>query len=206
MGDPREPTTRVIREALADGARRGDRLPAREGLPELREAIAALGAAPLRRRGSTRHARSSRRSARRRRSSASRRSSSTARPASDVVLVPEPGYPVLRARRAVRRRRASRVPLLEENGFLPDLDAVDEDTWRATALSGSATRTTRRARSRRSRSTRGSPRSRASTTSSLASDEAYTELWFDEPPASALAGRATARTSSSSTRSRSARR
>ena len=52
--------------------------------------------------------------------------------------------------------------------------------------SGSATRTTRPARSRRSRSTRSSPRVRASTGSSLCSDEAYSELWFDEPPVSAL--------------------
>ena len=40
----------------------------------------------------------------------------------------------------------------------------------------------------------------------LASDEAYTELWFDEPPASRAAGRRPDATCSSSTRSASARR
>ena len=38
----------------------------------------------------------------------------------------------------------------------------------------------------RSRSTSDSQRSRASTSFVLASDEAYSELWFDEPPVSAL--------------------
>ena len=41
MGDPREPTDPLIKRALVDGARRGDRaIPPRVGLPELREAIA----------------------------------------------------------------------------------------------------------------------------------------------------------------------
>ena len=63
--------------------------------------------------------------------------------------------PGLRARRAVRRRRVVQLPLREENGFLPDLDAVDDETWRARRSSGSTTRTTRPAPSRRSRSTSG---------------------------------------------------
>ena len=52
--------------------------------------------------------------------------------------------------------------------------------------SGFATRTTRRARRRRSRSTRSSPGGRVEHGFLLCSDEAYSELWFDEPPVSAL--------------------
>ena len=96
--------------------------------------------------------------------------------------------PGRRARRAVRAARASlELPLLEENGFLPDLDAVDDETWARLArplgqLSEQPDRRDGAARVLRA----ARRRSRASTASSLASDEAYTELWFDEPPASAL--------------------
>ena len=41
MGDPREPTDPLIREALVDGLRERMGYPAAVGLPELREAIAA---------------------------------------------------------------------------------------------------------------------------------------------------------------------
>ena len=54
MGDPREPTDPRIIEALADGVRERMGYPAAVGLPELREAVARLGRAPLRRRRSTR--------------------------------------------------------------------------------------------------------------------------------------------------------
>jgi N-succinyldiaminopimelate aminotransferase len=73
-----------------------------------------------------------------------------------------------------------------ENGFLPDLDAIDDDTWSRTALvwvcypnnpTGAV-----------------APLAFYERLAELArehdvlvcSDEAYTELWFDEPPASAL--------------------
>jgi acetylornithine aminotransferase len=46
----------------------------------------------------------------------------------------EPGYPV--AERGARFAGADvvRLPLLERNRFLPDLDAVEPETWRRTAL------------------------------------------------------------------------
>ena len=104
--------------------------------------------------------------------------------AADTVACTEPGYPVYE-RGALFARRPAALPLLAENGFLPDLDAVDERRGARRRSSGSTTRTTRRVRSPRSRSTSGWRR-RARARFVLASDEAYTELWFDEPPASAL--------------------
>ena len=125
--------------------------------------------------------RSCRRSARRRRSSRSRRSRSASGASSPC---PSPRYPVYERGALFAGAEVVTVPLREENGWLPDLDAFD--LGRARASSGSATRTTRPARRRRSRSTRSSPGWRASTGSSLCSDEAYSELWFGEPPVSAL--------------------
>ena len=53
MGDPREPTDPRIIEALRDGVRERMGYPAAVGLPELREAVAALGGPALRSRRST---------------------------------------------------------------------------------------------------------------------------------------------------------
>ena len=95
--------------------------------------------------------------------------------------------PGLRARRALRpRAEPFALPLLEEHGFLPDLDAIDAETWADSPSSGSTTRTTRPARLRRSPSTSELAELAREHDFVLASDEAYTELWFDEPPASAL--------------------
>ena len=95
MGDPREPTDPLIRA----GARRrrsatGWATPAAVGLPELREAIAGLGAAALRRRarpGDGGHP-----DARHQGGDllASRSRSSTRTAKRDTVAYTEPGYPV----------------------------------------------------------------------------------------------------------------
>ena len=102
--------------------------------------------------------------------------------------------------------RSRTLPLLEENGFLPDLDAIDDETWSRTALvwvcypnnptgavaplsfyerAGGA-----RARARRPRLLR----------------RGVHRALVRRAAGVGAAGRATARTSSSSTRSRSARR
>ena len=52
----------------------------------------------------------------------------------DLVAFTEPGYPVPERGARVRRRGGARLPLLEENGFLPDLDAVDEAVWGRLAI------------------------------------------------------------------------
>ena len=77
---------------------------------------------------------SSRRSARRRRSSRSPRSCSTCpagatRSSSRSRAIRSPD-----AARAFAGARVAELPLLEEHGFLPALDAVPEELWRRTAL------------------------------------------------------------------------
>ncbi len=47
----------------------------------------------------------------------------------DVVLVPDPAYPVYATFSGFAGGEVHRLPLLEENGFLPDLDAVHERLW-----------------------------------------------------------------------------
>ncbi|MDR1657266.1 MAG: LL-diaminopimelate aminotransferase [Deltaproteobacteria bacterium] len=46
----------------------------------------------------------------------------------DLVLVPEPSYPVYRSGTLFAGGQSVFMPLLEKNGFLPDLKAIDEKT------------------------------------------------------------------------------
>jgi LL-diaminopimelate aminotransferase len=48
----------------------------------------------------------------------------------DVVLVPDPGYPVYRSSTILADGVPHPVPLLRERGFLPDLSAIPEDVTR----------------------------------------------------------------------------
>ena len=185
MGDPREPTDPRIIEALRDGVRERMGYPAAVGLPELREAVAGwIG----------------------------RRFGVTLDPdlhviptlgskeaifsfaqvvldvagGRDTVVLTDPGYPVGVRGAQFAGALVEELPLLERNGFLPDLDAVPVEMWQRTALlwvnyPNNPTGVT-------------APLSfyeRLATLARehdfvLASDEAYTELWFDEPPVSAL--------------------
>ncbi|MDD4956576.1 MAG: LL-diaminopimelate aminotransferase [Candidatus Omnitrophica bacterium] len=45
----------------------------------------------------------------------------------DVVLVPDPGYPPYNSGAIFAGGEVHFMPLLEKNGFLPDLDAIDKD-------------------------------------------------------------------------------
>jgi succinyldiaminopimelate transaminase len=185
MGDPREPTDPLIKRTLGEALDEATGYPTAVGLPEYRDAVAAwIG----------------------------RRFGASVDPASeliptygskeaiflfaqvvldagsgkDVVLVPEPGYPVYERGALFAGADVQTFPLVPENGFLPDLDAIDDDTWSRTALiwvcypnnpTGAV-----------------APLAFYERLAELArehdvlvcSDEAYTELWFDEPPASAL--------------------
>jgi acetylornithine aminotransferase len=185
MGDPREPTDPKIRQALIDGLRDRMGYPTAVGLPELREAIASW---------------------------AKRRFGTTLDPdteiiptlgskeaiftfalavvdadgARDTVAYTDPGYPVYERGALFAHARPLALPLREERGFLPDLDAIDEETWSRLAVFWI-----------------NYPNNPTAATAPLAfyerlaalarehgfviaSDEAYTELWFDQPPASAL--------------------
>lgn len=185
MGDPREPTDPRIIKALRDGVRERMGYPAAAGLPELREAVAAW---------------------------VGRRFGASLDPARhviptlgskeaiysfaqvvldlaggrDTVVVTEPGYPVGARGAQFAGARVEELPLLEPNGFLPDLDAVPVETWRRAALlwvnyPNNPTGAT---------APIGFYERLASLARNhgfvLASDEAYSELWFDEPAVSAL--------------------
>jgi succinyldiaminopimelate transaminase len=185
MGDPREPTDPTILQALRDGVRERMGYPAAAGLPELREAIAAWAG---RRYGVVldpgRHVIPTLGSKEAIFSFAQVVLDGPG--GRDTVVVTEPGYPVPARGAAFAGARVVELPLLERSSFLPDLEAVDDDVWRRAALVWL-----------------NSPNNPTGAVASLAflerlaalarehgfvfaSDEAYSELWFAEPPPSAL--------------------
>jgi acetylornithine aminotransferase len=185
MGDPREPTAAFIREALVAGIRETMEYPRSAGLPETRAAIAGwigrrfgvdldpereviptLGAKEaiftfalaVVDRGSGR----------------------------DLVVTTEPGYPVPERGARFAGAEVVSLALTEDNGFLPDLDAVGDDVWARAALvwvnypnnpTGAVAPLELYEQLAALAGEHGFL---------LASDEAYSELYFDEPPASVL--------------------
>jgi len=184
-GDPREPTDPIIRDALVAGLRDRMGYPLASGLPELREAVAAwIG-----------------------RRFGARLDPDTqilptlgskeaifslaqvvvdATGGKDTVAFTEPGYPVYERGALFAGARALPVPLAEERGFLPDLDAIDAETWARLAIFW--------VNYPNNPTTAVAPLSFYERLAALArehgfvvaSDEAYSELWFERPPASAL--------------------
>jgi acetylornithine aminotransferase len=184
-GDPREPTDPMIRQALADSITEISTYPLAEGLPELREAVAGWCA---------------------------RRFGVELDPGTEIVptygskeaifllaqilidrdagrrlvVTTEPGYPVPGRGAVFAGADVLQLPLREQNDFLPDLDAVDAATWRRAAIvwinypnnpTGAVAPLDFFERLADLSAAHGFL---------LAADEAYTELWFDEPPHSAL--------------------
>jgi succinyldiaminopimelate transaminase len=184
-GDPREETDPLIREALVQGIEPLMGYPLAEGLPELREEVAGW---------------------------CGRRFGVELDPDTEViptygskeaifhlaqvvldrdgdkplVLATEPGYPVYERGALFAGAEFDYLALLEENGFLPDFDDVPAGTWERTAIvwinypnnpTGAV-----------------APLEFLERLAALAAehdflvaaDEAYTELWFDESPHSAL--------------------
>jgi succinyldiaminopimelate transaminase len=183
QGDPREPTDPMIRQALIDGLEERMGYPKAEGLPELRAAICGWVAGRfgveldpdtevIPTYGSKEAIFSFAQLAVDPRSS------------KDTVVVTEPGYPVPGRGAAFAGARVESLSLVEENGFLPDLDTVED--WDRIALfwvnypnnpTGAV-----------------APLSFFERLAELAlehdfvvcSDEAYSELWFTAPPCSAF--------------------
>jgi acetylornithine aminotransferase len=102
----------------------------------------------------------------------------------DTVAYTEPGYPVYERGAQFAHARTLTLPLREEHGFLPDLDAV-EDWSRIAVLWVNYPNNPTAATAPLSFYERLAALAREHGFV-VASDEAYTELWFDEPPASAL--------------------
>jgi succinyldiaminopimelate transaminase len=188
MGDPIEPTPAFVQRALADALPLTAGYPRAPGLRELREAIAGW----LERRFGA--------DVDSERELIPTYGSKEAiflfplvacSPAKDVVVIPEPAYPVYERGARFAGAEPRFVPLREENAWLPDLEAIDEETWERCAIfwvnyphnpTGAVVPD--------SFLEELAGRARAHGFY-LASDEAYTELWFDVPPTSAvqLAGR-----------------
>jgi N-succinyldiaminopimelate aminotransferase len=183
MGDPIEPTPQFIQQALIDALPLTGGYPRADGLPELRAAIAswlwrrfdadvdpereviptygskeAIFLFPL----------------------------VACSPAKDVVVIPEPAYPVYERGARFAGAEPRFIPLLEENAWLPDLDAIDDDTWERCAIFWvNYPHNPTGAVAPLSFFEELSERARAHGFY-VASDEAYTEIWFDHPPPSAV--------------------
>ncbi len=185
MGDPREPTDPRIIEALKDGVRERMGYPAAVGLPELRAAVAAWCE---RRFGAVvdpdRHVIPT--------LGSKEAIFSFAQVVLDMqggrntVIVTEPGYPVPERGAEFAGAQVVALPLHESNAFLPDFKAVPAATWARTALlwlnypnnpTGAVASLAFYATALALARQHGFV---------LASDEAYTELWFETPPVSAL--------------------
>jgi len=181
IGEPREATPDFIREACAAALEPRSTYPLTDGLPSLREAVAGWCA---------------------RRFGVALDPDSEVIPtlgakeaifhlaqvlAGDLVVTTTPGYPVPVRGAAFAGKEVLELPLLARNDFLPDLDGVAPETWERTAIlwlnyPNNPTAAT-------------APLAfyeRAAALARrhgfvLASDEAYSELYFgEEPPVSAL--------------------
>src|SRR5919199_4620953 len=184
-GDPREPTDPRIREALVDNLTEISSYPLAAGLPELRAAVARW---------------------------CGRRFEVALDPETEIVptygskeaifllaqvvvdresekrlvVTTEPGYPVPDRGATFAGAAVEQLPLREENGFLPDLDEVPHDTWeRAAIVWLNYPNNPTGAVAPLEFLLRAAELSREHDFL-LACDEAYSELWFERPPHSAL--------------------
>lgn len=184
-GDPNEPTDPMIRQALVDALPERSPYPLAQGLPELRAAIAGWCA---RRFGVTLDPDTEIVPTYGSKEAIFSLAQVLVDPHADkrVVMYCEPAYPVYERGALFAGAEVRTLPLLRANAFLPDLDAVDDDTWRRTAIlwvnypnnpTGALAPL-----AFYERLTELAERFDFA----IASDEAYTELWFDEPPVSAL--------------------
>ena len=179
MGDPREPTPEFVRRALADGVPERSGYPLASGLPEHRAAIAAWIARrfgvevdPDREIIPTLGSKEA----------IYLLAQMVISPERRVVVVPEPAYPVYERGALFAGARVVVTPLREERGFLPSFEAIPEDAavvWvnypnNPTGALAPLSFYEELAELARDAGF------------VLASDEAYTELWFTQPPASAL--------------------
>ena len=177
-GDPNEPTDPMIRRALVDALPERSPYPLAQGLPELRDATAAWCGSRfgveidpdteiVPTYGSK---------------EAIFSLAQVLDTAGRTVVFGEPAYPVYERGALFAGAEVQTLPLLRENGFLPDLDAIPEDTallWvnyphNPTGAVAPLDFYERLAAVAADRDFY------------VGSDEAYTELWFDAPPPSAL--------------------
>jgi len=185
MGDPREPTDPAIERALVEALPLTQGYPRAQGLPELREAISAWAG---RRFGVDLDPETEIVPTYGSKEAIFSFAQLFADPAAgrDTVLVTEPGYPVPERGGQVAKAQVLALPLTEANGFLPDLEAVPADVWARTAVLWINYPNNPTGAVAPLSFLRAAAELAAAQDAILASDEAYTELWFDEPPHSAL--------------------
>jgi acetylornithine aminotransferase len=186
VGDPREETPALVRDALADAIEPISSYPRAAGLPALRRAIAAWA---TRRFGVTLDPDTQIVPTLGSKELVFSLAQAVLDPANgrDLVLTTAPGYPI--AERGARYAGGDvlRLRLTEERAFLPDLDAVADDVWeRASLLWMNYPNNPTGAVAPLSFLREAAERCRSHDVL-LASDEAYSELWFgDAAPSSAL--------------------
>jgi succinyldiaminopimelate transaminase len=179
VGDPREVTPAFIREALAAAIEERSSYPRAAGLPELRAAIRDWIARRYRVDVGDREVIPTLGS-----KEAIFSFAHVALGDKRGVAVPEPGYPVYERGARFAGGNVIPVPLREDHGWLPDLEAFD--AWDEIALfwvcyPNNPTGATAPPSFYEELAERARDHGFL-----LCSDEAYSELWFDEPPASAL--------------------
>ncbi len=180
MGDPRERTPAFIREAMLDSVEEVSSYPRATGLPELRDAIAGwvarrfgVSVDPDREIVPTLGSKE-----------AIYSFAQIALGEKRLVAVPEPAYPVYERGTLFAGGAIASVPLSEDQGWLPDLDAFD--AWDDIAVFWVCyPNNPTGAEAPLSFYEELAARAREHGFL-LCSDEAYSELWFDEPPVSAL--------------------
>jgi N-succinyldiaminopimelate aminotransferase len=185
VGDPREVTPEPIRRALVEAIEPVSSYPRAAGLPELREAIAGwclrrfgiqldpdvdllptLGSKEI--------------------IFALAQAVLDPSAGKDLVVTTAPGYTIPERGARWMGAEVLRLPLTASNEFLPDVDRIDRDTWKRAALVWT-----------------NYPNNPTGAVAPIAlyerlaelarehdflfaSDEAYSEIWFEEPPVSAL--------------------
>jgi acetylornithine aminotransferase len=180
MGDPRERTPAFIREAMLSSVEEVSSYPRATGLPELRDAIAGwigrrfdVSVDPDREIVPTLGSKE-----------AIYSFAQIALGEKRLVAIPEPAYPVYERGTLFAGGAVATVPLREDHGWLPDLEAFD--AWDDIAVFWVCyPNNPTGAEAPLSFYEELAARAREHGFL-LCSDEAYSELWFDEPPVSAM--------------------
>jgi succinyldiaminopimelate transaminase len=185
VGDPREVTAGFIRDALKEAVEPVSSYPRAAGLPLLRDAIATwidgrygVGVDPetqiLPTLGSKELVFSL--------------AQAVLDPGMgrDLVVVTSPGYTIPERGARFAGGEVMRLPLREEGGFLPDLRGVDVATWARTSVLWLNYPNNPTGAIATPVFLRGAAELARTHGFLLACDEAYSELWFDRPPASGL--------------------
>src|SRR6476659_4027660 len=177
-GDPNEPTDPMIRDALVEALPERAPYPLAQGLPELRDAAAGwlerrfgVSVDPEREIVPTYGSKEAIFSL-----------AQVLETGGRVVAFGEPAYPVYERGALFAGARVQMLPLRRENGFLPDLTELDDDVallWVNYPHNPTGAVAPREFYDELAKAAERHD-------FIVGSDEAYTELWFDQPPPSAF--------------------